>query len=127
MDWKESTAECPQCGFSIPVNGRLQYRSPEPTPADLATPVEVVTPSGEKAPSLELARQAHNVMLWVIASIVLGWTIIVPLATLFAYLHISDIAKKEQVSIPSKATVGLILAILFGCVQGAATIAHLAK
>jgi hypothetical protein len=109
------------------VNGRLQYRAPELTPPALATPEAVITPSANKTPSLELGRDAHNVMLWGIASIVLGWTLIVPLATLGGYLDVCKTSKNEQVPIPSKATVGLVLAILFGCVQGAITIARLAK
>jgi hypothetical protein len=127
LDWKENTVECPHCGLSIQGRTRFLYRpAPDQAPAISSAPASAVA-SSQKVPSLDLANKSQTTMLWGIASIVLGWTIVVPVLTLCLYCDTSTIAEKERLQVPGKATFGLVLALLFGVVQGFAAIAHLAK
>jgi hypothetical protein len=57
-------------------------------------------------------------MLLGLSCIVLGWTMIVPFITLVIYLECSEEAGKEKIVTPGKAKFGLVLAVLFGVVQG---------
>ena len=73
--------------------------------------------------SVALLRSADTAFNWGIASIVLGWTIIVPFIGFFQYIDVSKAAKKENTLVPGKATIGLALSLLFGVTQVAAVIA----
>lgn len=118
-DWNQNSVECPSCGERVIVSGQILYRPPS------VKPVGPVVDSAQLAvttPSLELQRKADLTLTWGVVSIVLGWTIIVPLIALCVYLETSDLAKKEQVPTPGKSMTGLILALLFGIVQGLAVI-----
>ncbi len=151
LDWKETSVECPECGYSVQINRRVLYRppvrsapaqSPEPTRKDHPDRVHVPLPvrtapdvpattttvasAIQKTQSVELGRQAERTLIWGIASIVLGWTFIVPICCFCSYSETSEVAKKERVPVPGKATTGLILSLLFGVVQGIGVIRHLA-
>ena len=109
-DWARPTVACPRCGQTVQASGTILYRatlgpSPPPIPS-------------VKHPSLELVRKSDTTLFWGIASILLGWTILVPLIATCVYMETSDVAKKENVSVPVKATSGFILAIQFGITQG---------
>jgi DNA-directed RNA polymerase subunit RPC12/RpoP len=128
-NWDDPGVECPSCGLTIPVHGRILYRpvvsglpSLAPTPQ---LPTTTVFPSPiQRGPSLELAGMADWTLTWGILSIVLGWTVLVPLLGLIHYLGALHLAEKEKIQVPRKALVGNILSLLFGTVQTIALIAH---
>ena len=123
--WTDSNVACPQCGQVVQAKGGILYR-----PAVQTVPPpqrrQALAPTA-KGPSLELLQACDKVMVCGILSVVLGWTIIVPLLGICGYSVISEQAKKEQVLVPGKATLGLVLSLLFGAVQGLALIAHFCK
>ena len=124
-DWTADTIDCPECGMAVRVRGCLLYRPPiQGEPRPLPKPVAVVA---RPTPSLELSRKAIGSMVCGILSVGLGWTVLVPLIGLFCYLSASDTAKEERVLVPWQGTVGLVLSLLFGGVQGLAMIIHFNK
>lgn len=120
--WPENEVECPECGLTVQIKGKVLYRPPSAPPAPLTAPV--LAPRG---PSLELIRKADMPMICGILSVVLGWTFIVPIFGICGYSDTFSMAKKEQVPVPGKATVGLVLCLLFGAAQGLAVISRFAK
>jgi hypothetical protein len=80
-------------------------------PAPVAAKPSPIKPT---APSLDLQRKADGVLIAGFLCIVFGWTVIVPLLAVFGFLSASEDAKKEKVLLPSNATGGLVLAIIFG-------------
>src|SRR5262249_24825037 len=82
-----------------------------------------VAPPRPVGPSVDLERQAEKVMVMGVLSIVFGWTVLLPLFAVAQYIDTSNAAKKENLPTPSKATTGLVLALLFGSVQVLALIA----
>lgn len=126
-DWKDDTVECPECREQVRVNGKVLYRPAEETQAPQTPLVQVIAPSIKKTPSLKLEKAADSALTWGIVCIVLGWTIIIPLLSLYQYCEVSSKADKEQLRVPTKARVGLILTLLFGICQGFAVIAHCCK
>jgi hypothetical protein len=154
-DRTDGTVKCPQCKATVAIYDEgLIYRPPALAPAQVQTApltrdeynglvkaasqssapaspppsaprLTVSTP--QQSASLELSRAADKAMIWGILSIILGWTIIVPIICLCIYAATCEQARKEHTPTPTRATVGLILALLFGIVQGLTMIAHLAK
>jgi hypothetical protein len=104
----------------VQLGGKVLYR---PAQGD---PVPVRKPASPTA-SLELNRQADWVLIFGVLSVVLGWTVLVPFFGLCCYLWAYDTAKSERVLVPSKATIGLLLSLLFGAGQGLAMILHFWK
>jgi DNA-directed RNA polymerase subunit RPC12/RpoP len=128
-DWNDPGAECPSCGLIIQVHGRVLYRPPTSGSVNSALGPQSATQNPfaipvPKSPSLELGRQSDWTMIWGILSVVLGWTVMVPLIGLCPYYEASTLARKEGIPIPRRAIVGLILSLLFGTVQTIAMIAH---
>jgi hypothetical protein len=109
-DWTDNTVECPRCRLPVHVRGRVVYRPP--------AQARSATGPQNRQPSLELIRKADSAMVYGIVSVLLGWTIIVPVSGVLTFNEASDMAKKEQVLVPGKATVGLVLSLLFGVSQG---------
>ncbi|SRR6266478_1557563 len=128
-DWKASTVEGPKCGASVQVDRSILYRPPAQVQAPASTPSSPLQPtsSPQRTGSIELGRSADKTMIWGIVCILLGWTIIVPILCLVVYSYTADQARKEQVLIPTRANVGLILALLFGIGQGIALLPYLFK
>lgn len=128
-DWKGSTAECPKCGASVQVNVGILYRPPAQiqSPASTFSPPLHPTSPSQRNGSIELGRLADKTMIWGIVCILLGWTMIVPVICLVVYSWTADQARKEQVLIPTRANIGLILALLFGIGQGIAVLPYLFK
>lgn len=129
-DWEGPGVECPSCGLTVQVQGRVLYRPPASSPPNVAAAAQPPTrtqplTSFPKSPSLELGRQSDWTMVWGIVSVVLGWTVLVPILGLLCYAEASATARKDGVPVPRKAIVGLILTLLFGGVQTMALIAHL--
>jgi len=121
-DWTESTADCPQCGTAVQVKGGVLYRPPVQS-----NPLPAQQQPATRTPSLDLNRLADWVMVWGVLSVVLGWTFLTPFFGICVYIDASRMAKKEQVLVPSKATIGLVLCLLFGAGQGLAVILHCCK
>lgn len=126
-NWEDETVECPECREQVRVHGKVLYRKPADQKAPEPAFVQVVAPSIKKTPSLELEKEADSALTFGILSIFLGWTFIVPFIGLCQYLGASSMADKEKVRVPTKATTGLILSIVFGACQGLAVISHLCK
>jgi DNA-directed RNA polymerase subunit RPC12/RpoP len=149
-DYSENSVECPNCQAKALVAGKVLFRAPakaKPGPNPISAflesdewvpPVQPVvpapapvaakpSPTRPTAPSLDLQRKADGVLIAGFLCIVFGWTAIVPLLTVFGFLSASEDAKKEKVLIPGNATVGLVLAILFGGVQTLAIISQVSK
>jgi hypothetical protein len=122
--WESDTADCPQCGTQVRVNGRLQYRPPSrPTPLPVATPPATIALRAPKAPSVELQRKADGAMIFGIVCIFFGWTVLVPICSLCYFCdNVSSLARKEGVPVPVRATIGLILTLTFGAMQTLAII-----
>ena len=130
-DWNDPGAECPSCGLTTQVHGRILYRPPtsgqvstapvaHPPPTTTVLPIPI-----QSRPSLELGHKSDCVLLVGILSVVLGgWTVIVPLIGFYSYCCVIEIAKAESVPVPRKAFVGVILSLLFGTVQTITMIAH---
>lgn len=128
--WGEPSVDCPECGASVQVHGKVLYRPPSTVQAlgaPLPAPVQIGALSVRKAANLELERAADKTMICGILSVALGWTVLVPLFGLCYHSEASAKAKEEGIPVPTKATVGLLLCLLFGAVQGLAVIAHLSK
>lgn len=123
QEWSENRVECPQCEVAIQVKGRVLYRPCNGQSVNNSTTSTVVAQA--RTPSLDLIRKSDKVMICGILSIVLGWTVLVPLFGICEYGDVSKMAKKEQVLIPGKAIAGLVLALLFGVVQALPLIVHL--
>jgi hypothetical protein len=107
---QSGSVECPGCGSELKINGRVLYQPPKRAVA--ANEIQATVPS------LDLVRKADRIMLLGLSCIVLGWTMIVPFITLVIYLECSEEAGKEKIVTPGKAKFGLVLAVLFGVVQG---------
>jgi len=84
-------------------------------------------PARSSVPSVALQGQAEKVLVGGVLSIILGWTVVVPLFTVVQYTDTANAARKENVATPGKATAGLVLALLFGSVQILTLIAKLVK
>jgi DNA-directed RNA polymerase subunit RPC12/RpoP len=131
-EWDEPDVECPSCGLTVQVQGRVLYRPPVSSPQNVAPAAELPTRTQPpttfpKSPSLELGGRADWAMTWGILSVALGWTVLVPLLGLHYYLLAANSAQNEGVQLPRKALVGVILSLPFGAVQTIALIAHLNK
>jgi len=102
--------------------------------------VEVAAPSArpmtltQKSPSIELQRKADTAMIYGILCVFFGWTILIPILSLLGFFckedlffgdGVSALAKKEGVPVPTKATLGLILTLVFGGMQSLALIVSL--
>jgi DNA-directed RNA polymerase subunit RPC12/RpoP len=125
LDWKENSVECPECGATVLVNDRVLYRPPDdPVPTPNPAPATVAAPSANKSPSMEIVHKAETTLLWGIASIVFGWTFLVPFNCWGWYHDTAETAKTERVPVPGKATIGLVLALLFGGVQTICMVPH---
>jgi hypothetical protein len=109
--------------MAVQVKGGVLYRPPQAVPPSPKAVTEIVHPS----PSLELTRHADWVLSWGVLSIVLGWTVVVPLIGVCAYIDASSMAKKEQMPVPVKATISLVLCLLFGAAQSLWIFAYLLK
>jgi hypothetical protein len=79
----------------------------------------------QRTGSLKLGRTAHKALIWGIFSIFFGWTIIVPIISFCYCVDTSAQAKLEQVPNPTRATVAVILTILFGLFYGLSLLIHL--
>lgn len=70
-------------------------------------------------------------MIFGILCIFFGWTILIPLFGLADFFAsdagVSALAKKEGVSVPTRATFGLILTLVFGGMQSLGVIIALCK
>jgi len=126
---RERQIECPGCGLVHKLSETILFRPPAPAVTAPAPPPLAPTrqPEPQNQPamaSVALLRNADVTLNWGIASIVLGWTILVPLIGFIYYSAVADEAKKENTLVPGKATIGLVLSLLFGVAQGAAMIAH---
>jgi hypothetical protein len=131
-DWNDPGAECPSCGLIIQVHGRMLYRPPasgQVTNAPIAQPpnTNVGSIPIQSRPSLGLGQTSDGALLWGILSVVLGWTVIVPLIGFCYYWNVTEAAQSESVPVPRKAFVGVILSLLFGAAQTIAMIAHLSQ
>jgi hypothetical protein len=62
-----------------------------------------------------------------LVSMLLGWTVIVPCLAWDRYNQTSEMAKRELVAVPVRASIGFAMALLFGAVQTLALVAHLLK
>jgi len=78
-----------------------------------------LSPKSAEKPELiqELEKRAQWSFILGIGSIVFGWTFLMPLFCGAVYIDTCNVASKHNRAIPGKATVGLILAILFGGFQ----------
>lgn len=129
-DWDGPGVQCPSCGLTVQVHGKVLYRPPASSPQNVAPAAESPTRtqpavSVPKSPSLELGRKSDGAMVCGILSVVLGWTVLVPFVGIAFYSDASVMAEKERIPVPRKAVVGLILSLLFGTIQTIAMIAHL--
>jgi hypothetical protein len=128
-NWNDPAVQCPSCKLAMQINGRVLFRPPTAGSGNFAPSPQSTTQNPfaipvPKSPSLELGQHADWAMSWGILSVVLGWTVIVPVLGIIYYLGASYLAEKEKVSVPRKALVGIILSLLFGAVQTIALIAH---
>ena len=102
---------CPGCGSKVFLEADLKpgilFRPP-------ARPS--VTPAGYES-SLKLRKAADTCLGWGLASIALGWTVFIPLVSLFVFLNTCDIAKAEKTPVPTKAWWGLGLTLIFGAIE----------
>lgn len=69
--------------------------------------------------SVEHSHGADAVLLWGVASVLLGWTFFVPIAGLVCFVGLRSQCQKDHVPTPGRALVGAILAILFGTAHAA--------
>jgi hypothetical protein len=125
-DWKERSVECPKCETWVQVkaNGQVVYRPPgEAAQRPSHSGPSTAPAAAPGSPSLDLIRQADKAMISGILSIILGWTFIVPFFGVCMYYETAKLAKEESVLVPGKATVGLVLSLLFGIAQGIVLIA----
>jgi hypothetical protein len=79
-------------------------------------------------PSVELQRKSDQAMIFGIVYIFFGWTVLIPIASLLCFFAddgASALAKKEGVPVPARATIGLILTLIFGAMQTLALIIKL--
>ena len=130
---RERLIECPGCGMPHKLSETILFRPATPAAAaPEMTALEAVAWARAQIPvvgnqpakaSVALLRSADTAFNWGIASIVLGWSIIVPFIGFFQYIDVSNAAKKENTVVPGKATIGLALSLLFGVAQGVAIIA----
>jgi hypothetical protein len=108
----------PEAEFVTPtVRTPTPPSPPPPVEDDENPPPRKRRVAGPKGPSVELIGEADHVLIWGIVCVLLGWTVIVPLITLDRYSSASKLAKEEGVPTPTKATIGLIIALLFGIAQ----------
>lgn len=124
---REKLVKCPGCGLPVNLSETILFRPAAPavpSPSAPSAPAHQLNAQHQPArPSIELLRSADKVFNWGIACIVLGWTILVPFIAYCSYYNISQDARKENALVPGKATIGLVLSLLFGVAQGAAMIA----
>jgi len=128
-NWDNPAVQCPSCKATTQVQGGVLFRPPSPGGVIFAPSPQSATLTNPqyallKSPSLELGRQSDWTMIWGILSIVLGWTMLVPLFGFMGYGEVSKLAGRETIPIPRRAIVGLILSLLFGIVQTIALIAR---
>jgi hypothetical protein len=129
--YREDSVLCPGCGANLHLNQPVLYRPP--LARECASTLDTLQAEPKpkvydlRTPSIGLMRMAENTLAWGIASVVLGWTLIVPLLGLFLYIETRGQATKEQVELPSKASWGLACSLLFGVVQTLAMISYLNK
>jgi hypothetical protein len=124
--WEGDTADCPQCGTQVRVDGRLHYRPPSrPTPLPTAKPPASIALPAPKVPSVDLQREADRAMILGILCVFFGWTVLVSLFSLCYYSDVSSLAKKEGIPVPLRATIGLIFTLVFGGMQTLALIVKL--
>jgi hypothetical protein len=125
-DWDEDVLNCPSCGANVQVKGRVLYR---PKAVGVTREIQLAQPAAvpalSKLTNLELARASEAALVCGILSIVLGWTFITPIIGVCKYCEALHMAKEDAVPTPAKATVGLVLSLLFGIVQGLAVIHRL--
>lgn len=95
----------------------VSERLPDATAPRTPSVAPVVSRGASAEPSVALLRMADAALIWGCLSIVLGWTVFVPAIGVDRYSDAAKQAKKEDVPVPAKATVGLLLALLFGIVQ----------
>jgi hypothetical protein len=119
LDWRDNTVECPECNASVQVNCKVLYRPPAAAPSTTA-----VGPAIQKSASHELSSKSQSALVLGIASIVLGWTFVVPLIGMCYYWEAASHAEKEKIPVPGKATVGIALSLVFGVIQGLSVLAH---
>jgi hypothetical protein len=129
-NWGNPAVQCPSCKLTMQVQGEVLFRPPTHGIANFAAAPQSATLTNSQhsllqSPSLELGRESDWAMVWGILSVVLGWTVLVPLFGLVGYGEASTLARKEGVPIPRRAIVGLILSLLFGTVQTIALVARL--
>jgi ribosomal protein S27E len=128
--WDNPAVQCPSCKATMQVQGGVLFRPPTPGSVNFAPAPQSTTQNPfaiplPKSPSLELVRESDGAMFWGILSVVLGWTVFVPVCGLAYFAGASTTAQKEGIPIPRRAIVGLILSLLFGTVQTIALIARL--
>jgi hypothetical protein len=90
-NWDDPGVACPSCGLTVQVHGRVLYRPPVSgspmTPSARQPPTTTVLPRPpQPGPGLELCGAADWAMAWGILSVLLGWTVMVPLLGLNYYL-----------------------------------------
>jgi hypothetical protein len=92
-------------------NGRISaaVSSPELPNAPVTSQVS--------SPSMDLVRHSESTFHFGILSVLLGWTILVPLIGIGVYINACQIAKQERIQTPIKATIGFAMCFLFGTVQ----------
>jgi hypothetical protein len=100
-DWSEQLVECPQCGLQLRVHGKVLYRpsveGPSPARAHFLENAEKPrSRPRQRVPSLELGRTADHTLILGIVSILLGWTVIIPLIGWLVYLEAAQLAKRNK-------------------------------
>lgn len=123
-DLHDEAVECPQCKTVVRTAGRILYR---PAAQHPGSPVPRKDSSLQDSATSEKVRQAEasaklhnaseNTLICGILSVVLGWTVLVPLIAVGFYGEVREQAGVSKEPIPSKATAGLLLALLFGITQ----------
>lgn len=121
-DLTEGVVTCPECSATIKLHGTILYRKKK-SPNTTATP----TTQKAKVPSATLETSAERTLACGIASIVLGWTVIVPAVGGLFFLGSINQSASEKVAVPTKAWIGFGLIATFGFFQTITVLAHAFK
>lgn len=110
-DWDEPGVQCPDCELTVQVHGRVLYRPPASgRPTTLSARQPPITTVLPNAPlpnlSLELSGAADWAMAWGILSVLLGWTVIVPLLGINYYVR-SVLGERARPSCSAEGSSGL--------------------